>query len=46
MPSGALRKPLTGLEGAALAAGLRAVQELGLDRKYGYKVKPVSAVAA
>jgi 4-hydroxy-tetrahydrodipicolinate synthase len=46
MPSGALRKPLTGLEGAALAAGIRIVQELGLDKKYGYKPKPVSAVAA
>ena len=46
MPAGDLRKPLTNLEGAALAAGIRIVQELGLDQAYGYKVKPISAVAA
>ena len=26
--------------------GVRVVQELGLDKKYGWKVKPVSAIAA
>ena len=46
MPSGDLRKPLSNLEGAALTAGLRVIQELGLDKTYGYKLKPVSAVAA
>jgi 4-hydroxy-tetrahydrodipicolinate synthase len=46
MPSGDLRKPLTNLDGAALTAGIRVIQELGLDTKYGYKLKPVSAVAA
>ena len=46
MPAGDLRKPLTNLEGAALAAGIRIVQELGLDKAYGYKVGPISAVAA
>jgi 4-hydroxy-tetrahydrodipicolinate synthase len=46
IPSGDLRKPLTNLEGTALTAGIRTIQELGLDRKYGYKLKPVSAVAA
>lgn len=46
MPSGDLRKPLTGLEGEALAKGIRVIQELGLDKKYGYRIKPVSAVAA
>jgi 4-hydroxy-tetrahydrodipicolinate synthase len=45
MPSGALRKPLTGLEGEALAKGIRIVQELGLDKAYGYRAKP-AAVAA
>jgi 4-hydroxy-tetrahydrodipicolinate synthase len=45
MPSGELRKPLTGLEGEALAKGIRIVQELGLDQRYGYRVKP-QAVAA
>ena len=46
MPSGELRRPLTGLEGDALAKGVRIVQELGLDKKYGFKVKPLSALAA
>jgi 4-hydroxy-tetrahydrodipicolinate synthase len=46
MPAGDLRKPLTNLEGEALANGLRIVVELGLDKRYGYKLKPVSAVAA
>src|SRR6266545_892754 len=46
LPAGDLRKPLTGLEGEALAKGLRIIQELGLDKQYGYKVGPISAVAA
>jgi 4-hydroxy-tetrahydrodipicolinate synthase len=46
LPAGDLRKPLTALDGAALAKGVRIVQELGLDKRYGYKVSPVSAVAA
>src|ERR1700730_6084984 len=46
LPAGDLRKPLTALDGAALANGVRIVQELGLDKRYGYKVSPVSAVAA
>jgi 4-hydroxy-tetrahydrodipicolinate synthase len=46
MPAGDLRKPLTSLEGDALAKGVRIVQELGLDKVYGYKVKPITAVAA
>ncbi|HZP75554.1 MAG TPA: 4-hydroxy-tetrahydrodipicolinate synthase [Pseudolabrys sp.] len=46
LPSGALRKPLTALEGDALAKGVRIVQELGLDKKYGWNIKPLSAVAA
>ena len=45
MPAGDLRRPLTNLEGEALAKGIRIVQELGLDRKYGYKIKP-AAIAA
>ena len=32
--------------GEALAKGVRVVQELGLDKTYGYKVRPISAVAA
>src|SRR3974390_256404 len=46
MPSGDLRKPLTGLDADALAKGLRIVAELGLDNAYGYKLKPLSARAA
>ncbi len=46
MPAGDLRKPLSNLEGEALAKGIRIVQELGLDTRYGYKIKPLSAVAA
>jgi 4-hydroxy-tetrahydrodipicolinate synthase len=46
LPAGDLRKPLTALDGAALAKGVRIVQELGLDKRYGYKVSPISAVAA
>ncbi len=38
LPAGDLRKPLTGLDGEALAKGVRIVQELGLDKHYGYKV--------
>jgi 4-hydroxy-tetrahydrodipicolinate synthase len=45
MPAGDLRKPLTNLQGEALAKGVRIVQELGLDKKYGYNIKPLSAAA-
>jgi 4-hydroxy-tetrahydrodipicolinate synthase len=46
MPSGDLRKPLTGLDAEALGKGLRIVADLGLDKAYGYKLKALSAVAA
>ena len=46
MPSGDLRKPLTGLDADALAKGLRIVADLELHKTYGYKLKPISAVAA
>jgi 4-hydroxy-tetrahydrodipicolinate synthase len=46
MPAGDLRKPLTGLDAEALAKGLRIIADLGLDKAYGYKLKPLSAVAA
>src|SRR3954468_12291633 len=46
MPSADLQKPLTNLEGEALNKGIRIIQELGLDKKYGYNIKPISAVAA
>jgi 4-hydroxy-tetrahydrodipicolinate synthase len=45
MPVGDLRRPLTGLDGEALAKGVRIVQELGLAAAYGYKPRP-AAIAA
>jgi 4-hydroxy-tetrahydrodipicolinate synthase len=45
MPAGDLRKPLTGLEREALAKGVRIVQDLGLDKKYGYKITRLSEAA-
>jgi 4-hydroxy-tetrahydrodipicolinate synthase len=46
MPSGDLRKPLTGLDAEALGKGLRIIADLGLDKAYGYKLKALAAVAA
>jgi len=46
MPVGDLRRPLRGLEGEALAKGVRIVKELGLDKKYGFKIGPTLAAAA
>ncbi len=45
LPAGPLRRPLSGLDPAALAKGLEIVRALGLDRRYGYRVDP-AAVAA
>ena len=45
LPVGSLRKPLRNLEGEQLAAGVRIVRELGLDKKYGFKL-PRLAIAA
>ena len=36
LPAGDLRRPLRNLEGDALAKGVKIVQQLGLDRQYGY----------
>jgi 4-hydroxy-tetrahydrodipicolinate synthase len=46
LPVGDLREPLSNLQGEALAKGVRIVQELGLDKRYGYKIGPLAAVAA
>ncbi len=46
LPVGALRKPLRNLEGEALLKGVRIVQELGLDKKYGYTIQARLAKAA
>lgn len=40
LPVGRLRKPLRNLDGEALAQGIRIVRQLGLDRKYGYRIDP------
>ena len=40
LPAGDLRKPLSNLEGRALAKGVRIVHQLGLDQEYGYKPRP------
>ena len=46
LPVGDLRRPLRALEGEALMKGVRAVRELGLDRKYGFSIAPQLAMAA
>jgi 4-hydroxy-tetrahydrodipicolinate synthase len=46
LPVGELRRPLRGLEGEALAKGVRIVKELGLDKQYGFKIGPSLAAAA
>ena len=46
LPVGDLRRPLRGLEGEALAKGVRIVKELGLDKRYGFKIGPSLAAAA
>jgi 4-hydroxy-tetrahydrodipicolinate synthase len=45
LPVGSLRRPLKNFEGEQLAAGLRIVRELELDKKYGFKL-PRLAIAA
>jgi 4-hydroxy-tetrahydrodipicolinate synthase len=45
LPSGDLRRPLRGLEGDALAKGVRIVHELGLDQKYGFRTGPARVAA-
>jgi 4-hydroxy-tetrahydrodipicolinate synthase len=46
LPAGDLRKPLSGLDGEALAQGIAIVKELRLDQRYDYKSASISAVAA
>ncbi len=43
LPSGPLRKPLKPIDGPALQAGLDAVTRLGLDQRYGFKLRPSAA---
>ena len=45
LPAGDLRKPLTNLAAEQLAKGIRIIQELGLDKTYGYKISPVAVAA-
>jgi 4-hydroxy-tetrahydrodipicolinate synthase len=46
LPVGDLRRPLRGLEGEALAKGVRIVKELGLDKRYGFEIGRSLAAAA
>ena len=46
LPAGPLRKPLTAVSGDHLARGLRIVQDLGLDERYGYRVPDAAMLAA
>ncbi len=46
LPVGDLRRPLRALEAEALAKGVRIVQELGLDKKYGFRIGRSLAAAA
>jgi 4-hydroxy-tetrahydrodipicolinate synthase len=46
LPVGELRRPLRGLEGEALAKGVRIVKELGLDKRYGFTIGRSLAAAA
>ena len=46
LPAGDLRRPLRNLEGDALAKGVRIVQQLGLDRKYGYAIPAAKLASA
>lgn len=45
LPAGALRRPLTGLQGAALQAGLDIIRDLELDKQYGFALNKVAAAA-
>jgi 4-hydroxy-tetrahydrodipicolinate synthase len=45
LPAGDLRRPLRNLEGEALEKGVRVVRDLGLDKKYGFKISPALKVA-
>ncbi|CAN0581560.1 unnamed protein product, partial [Laminaria digitata] len=46
LPARPLRAPLQQLDPAALQTGLDICRDLGLDRKYGYRLDNVSAIAA
>jgi len=46
LPAGDLRRPLRCLEGEALARGVRIVRDLGLDKRYGYKISGTDFVRA
>ena len=43
LPAGPLRKPLRSLAADRLRAGIEICRQLGLDRKYGYLLDPVSS---
>ncbi len=43
MPAGPRHRPLSDLDGQALARGLEIVRTLGLETAYGYRTEPVLA---
>jgi 4-hydroxy-tetrahydrodipicolinate synthase len=45
LPAGPLRKPLKPMSGVALQAGIDAVQRLGLEERYGFKLAPMAVAA-
>ena len=45
LPAGPLRKPLRLLKGAELQKGLNILQDLELDKKYGFQINPTSIAA-
>ncbi len=45
LPAGALRRPLSGLEGAALHKGIELVRELGIAETYGFTLPAARAAA-
>jgi 4-hydroxy-tetrahydrodipicolinate synthase len=45
LPAGPLRKPLKPMSGVTLQAGIDAVQRLGLEERYGFKLAPMAVAA-
>jgi 4-hydroxy-tetrahydrodipicolinate synthase len=45
LPAGPLRKPLKPIDADHLARGLDICRDLGLDRKYGYRLAPLRSAA-
>ena len=46
LPAGPLRKPLKPIQGPALQVGIDAFHRLGLEERYGFKIRPAAIAAA